>query len=272
MARTDASVMGNLPGAGLRADKMPGHWLLARLGKRVLRPGGLAMTQELLANLAIGGDDHVVELAPGLGLTARLILEKGPQSYTGIERDRNAAAWTARRLPDTPNIKISVGSADRTGLGDGSTSVVIGEAMLSMNSPEHKQQIMEEAYRLLRPGGRYAIHELLIVPDDVSSDIKQDIEDTLSAAIHVGARPLTQSEWCACLEQRGFKVEKVAHAPMNLLRPARLIADEGLFRALRFVGNVLMDHDARRRVLMMRRTFHKHRAHLQAISIVASKI
>lgn len=29
---------GLLPGEGLDASKMPGHWLLARLGKRVLRP------------------------------------------------------------------------------------------------------------------------------------------------------------------------------------------------------------------------------------------
>lgn len=140
-----------------------------------------------------------------------------------------------------------------------------------MNSPEHKQRIMQEAYRVLRPGGRYAIHELLIIPDDVASEVKKDIEDTLSAAIHVGARPLTESEWRACLEQAGFFVEKVEYAPMNLLRPARLIADEGLWGALRFAKNVLLDGDARRRVLTMRRTFHRHHAHLNAISVIARK-
>lgn len=74
MLTVDAEISDQLPGGRLRPDKMPGHWLLARLGKRVLRPGGLAMTQSLLAALAIGADDDVVELAPGLGLTARLIL------------------------------------------------------------------------------------------------------------------------------------------------------------------------------------------------------
>ena len=57
----------SLPGAELSVRKMPGHWLLARLGKRVLRPGGLELTSRLLANLAIGPADAVVELAPGLG-------------------------------------------------------------------------------------------------------------------------------------------------------------------------------------------------------------
>ncbi len=271
MTMSDMELSDKLPGEGLRADKMPGHWLLARLGKRVLRPGGIAMTRSLLAALEIGADDDVVELAPGLGLTARLILKKGPRSYTGIERDRDAAAWTARRLADATRVSVRVGSAENTGLGDASSSVVLGEAMLSMTPPEHKLQIMKEVYRVLRPGGRYAIHELSIVPDEIAHEIKEDLENELSAAIHVGARPLTKSEWCACLEQAGFAIEEVGHAPMNLLRPARLVADEGLWRALRIVWNVLTDVDARRRVLLMRRTFHRYRAHLSAISIVARK-
>lgn len=260
-----------LPGEGLRADKMPGHWLLARLGKRVLRPGGIAMTQSLLADLGIGADDDVVELAPGLGLTARLILAKQPRSYSGIERDKDAAAWTARRLADAPRASVRIGSAEETGLDDACASIVLGEAMLSMAPPEHKLRIMNEAYRVLRPGGRYAIHELALVPDDIAPEVKKDIEDALSAAIHVGARPMTQSEWCGCLQQARFTIEKVGHAPMNLLRPARVVADEGLWRALRFSWNVLTQPEARRRVLLMRRTFHRYRSHLGAISVIARK-
>ena len=33
------------PGEGLKTEKMPGHWVLARLGKRVLRPGGMELTR-----------------------------------------------------------------------------------------------------------------------------------------------------------------------------------------------------------------------------------
>jgi hypothetical protein len=44
--------------------KMPGHWLLASAGKRVLRPGGLALTRRMLQALAIGSQDRVVEFAP----------------------------------------------------------------------------------------------------------------------------------------------------------------------------------------------------------------
>ena len=97
---------------------MPGHWLLARMGKRVLRPGGLELTQKLLTELAIGANDDVVEFAPGLGVTARLTLARNPRSYTAIERDRDAAATVEQYLAG-PSQRCVLGTAEATGLPDG---------------------------------------------------------------------------------------------------------------------------------------------------------
>jgi hypothetical protein len=63
----------------------------------------------------------------------------------------------------------------------------------------------------------------------------------------------------------------VATAPMALLQPRRVIAHEGLFGALRFARNLLLQPVARRRVLLMRGTFRKHREQLTAVAIVAHK-
>ncbi|MCS3725339.1 class I SAM-dependent methyltransferase [Bradyrhizobium betae] len=260
-----------LPGSGLDIAKMPGHWLLARLGKRVLRPGGLKLTRTLLADLAIGPADEVVEFAPGLGGTARLILQREPLRYTAIERDAQAAQWTARQLPSAPSISVVVGRADRTLLPAGSASAVVGEAMLSMQTAEHKRMIAAEAYRLLRPGGRYGIHELAIVPDDMPSDRQQEIDRALSSVIHVGARPLRSREWKDLLQGVGFRVVAIGHAPMHLLRPLRLVEDEGILGALRLAGNLLKDDAARRRVMAMRWVFERYRSNLSAIYVVAEK-
>ena len=65
------------PGEGLKTEKMPGHWVLARLGKRVLRPGGMELTRRMLKRLAIKPSDEVIEFAPGMGTTARLTLALG---------------------------------------------------------------------------------------------------------------------------------------------------------------------------------------------------
>jgi len=80
---------------------MQGHWVLARAGKRVLRPGGLELTLQMLDALAIGLQDQVVEFAPGLGVTARMVLRKHPSAYYGVERDPAAAENLRRELAGT---------------------------------------------------------------------------------------------------------------------------------------------------------------------------
>jgi SAM-dependent methyltransferase len=252
------------------AEKMPGHWLLARMGKRVLRPGGLELTHRLLSDLAISANDDVVEFAPGLGVTARLTLARHPRSYTAIERDQNAAAIVAKYVTE-PSQRCILGTAEETGLPGDSASVVYGEAMLSMQPTPAKQRIIAEAARLLRPGGRYGIHELCLTPDDVDDPTRDAIQRGLSAEIHVGVRPLTMLEWSELIERAGLSVVAEQTAPMHLLEPARLIRDEGLLRAARFVWNVAWHPEARRRVRAMRKVFRRYRHNLAAIALVAVK-
>jgi hypothetical protein len=56
------------PGGGLDPARMPGHRLMARLGKRVLRPGGRDLTEWMLERLDIGPDDFVLDPGGRLGL------------------------------------------------------------------------------------------------------------------------------------------------------------------------------------------------------------
>ncbi len=252
------------------AHKMPGHWLLAKMGKRVLRPGGLELTRVMLEGLDIQARDAVVEFAPGLGVTARIMLSRKPESYTAVERDEAAAA-EVRRYLDGPRQQCQLGSAEQTGLPDQSATVVYGEAMLTMQGAPQKQRIVAEAFRLLKPGGRYGIHELSLTPDDLPETVQEDISREMSRNIHVGARPLSAREWRDLLTGAGFQIQSEATAPMHLLEPRRVIRDEGLLRALRFVLNVLRTPEARKRVFSMRRMFRKHRRHLAAITYVAVK-
>jgi methyltransferase family protein len=257
--------------ANVAAEKIPGHWLLAGMGKRVLRPGGLELTRWLLDALNISSEDDVVEFAPGLGVTARLTLARRPRSYTAVERDRDAAATVDSYLSG-PNQRCISGSAEATGLPDGSASIVYGEAMLSMQVPAAKARIVGEAARLLRRGGQYGIHELCLVPDEVSEFIRNSIQRELSHDIHVGVRPLTISEWRGTLSSGGFTETAHRIVPMHLLEPRRILKDEGLWGAMRFAVNVATHPTARRRVLSMRRIFRKYSANLAAVAFVARKI
>jgi SAM-dependent methyltransferase len=258
------------PGQTAHVEKMPGHWLLASLGKRVLRPGGLELTEHLLKELAISPNDDVVEFAPGLGITARRTLSCHPHSYTAIERDAEATAAVARVLAGAG--QCVRGTAEETGLPDASATVVYGEAMLSMQPRSTKERIVREASRLLRQGGRCGIHELALIPDDVDEAIREAVRQELTSDIHVGVRPLTIREWRELLDAAGFHVIAEHTAPMHLLEPRRLLRDEGLFRSIRFAWNVATQGAARKRVLGMRRVFRKFRDNLAAVAIVARKI
>ena len=244
--------------------------MLARLGKKVLRPGGLELTSQMLNSLAIGDRDDVVEFALGLGLTAKMTLGRRPRSYVAVERDDNAAR-TVRLLLTAPNRRCIVGRAEDTGLPDACATVVYGEAMLTMQSATAKDRIVGEAARLLVPGGRYGIHEVALGPETMSPNLIKQISHELSDAIHHAVMPLTVGGWRTLFESHGFSVSSEHTAPMHLLEPRRLLADEGVARAMRFLWNMARDKESRDRVKQMKHVFRKYREHLLAVAIVLEK-
>lgn len=264
----------DLPGPRVATERMSGHWLLARLGKRVLRPGGLLATRWLLDRSGLGADDEVVELAPGLGVTAALALDRRPRTYCGVERDPVAARLVAgvvkRHASATTAARVIVADATDVPLDDGSATVVIGEAILSMQSTAAKERIVSEAARLLRPGGRYALHELALVGDE-HGEFAAEVQRQLTRTIHVGVRIHSRAGWIDLLERQGFQVEDSITGPMRLLDPGRLLRDEGSRGLLRFCGRVLRDGEARQRVRAMRDTFRKYARRLEFIAIVARR-
>lgn len=259
-----------IPGQAVPVDRMPGHWLLARLGKRVLRPGGRELTDRLLGALAIGPTDDVVELAPGLGSTTELVLACQPATYVGVDRDPVSAKRVAHVVAG-PGRSVIEGTAADTGLAAESADVVFGEAYLTMQPPSQKQRIVEELARVVRPGGRFGLHEIALRPDDIDDANCDSIRDELTGAIKVHVSPLTISGWSELLEHAGFEVRDQFTAPLHLLEPRRLLADEGLAGAVRFVGNVARQPDARTRVLAMRSAMGGNAANLQACVLVAER-
>jgi len=259
-----------IPGQELPVDRMPGHWLLARLGKRVLRPGGRELTDQLLAALDIEPADDVVELAPGLGSTTELVLARDPATYVGVDRDPVSAARVAHVVAGPGRSVIEATAAD-TGLEDDAADVVFGEAYLTMQPASQKQRIIGELARIVRPGGRIGLHEVAFAPDDIDEATCSSVRDDLTGAIKVHVSPATIGGWIELLDEAGFEVSDQATAPLHLLEPRRLIADEGLGGTVRFVGNVARQPDARKRVVAMRSAMRKNADHLQACVVVARR-
>ena len=267
-AASTASTDLPLPHADRPIASAPGHWVLARAGKRVLRPGGAALSAAMLSHAGLTGAD-VVELAPGLGRTAAEIIKAHPASYTAIDRDPDAARRVAAVVGDLGTVRQ--GEAADTGLDEASADVVVGEAMLTMQGDKGKASIVAEAARVLRPGGRYAIHELGVTPDDIDEEYYTQLRRDLARSIHVNARPMTAAAWKELMEGAGLVVDWVDTAPMALLKVGRNIRDEGLGGFLRIARNVAADKALRHRVQEMAATFKRYEKDMVGIALVAHK-
>ena len=258
---------------GPETSRMQGHWLLAMLGKRVLRPGGIGLTRRLLEAAGPTSADRVIQQGPGVGRTAEVLLASRPASYKGVDPNpegREQVAGILAAHSRQTDAEYVVADAARTGLPDGSADLVVGEAMLTIQSDDHKREIIAEVARLLAPGGRYAIHELALRADRSPEELEK-IRRSISRTIKVGARPLTAPAWEELLREAGLEVTWTGTASMSLLEPSRIVEDEGVLGALRFWRNMRRTPGARDRVNAMRQSFRLQGEALSAIGMVARK-
>lgn len=253
-----------------KLNEKQGHWILAKAGKKVLRPGGRELTKILMQHMDITSADDVVEFAPGLGFTASLACAKKPRSYTGVDNNKQASEL-AKKNVNYDKMTMIVADASETTLPDHYATRVYGEAMLTMQPQDHKKAIIKEAARILKPGGYYGIHELGLQPDNIREEVKQSVYKDLSANIRVHARPLTVTEWSSLLQEAGLEIVKVQTNAMALLEPKRILQDEGFFRTLKIIFNIIGHQELRKRILNMRKTFRKHKNDINAVAIVARK-
>lgn len=250
------------------------HYLLAKIGKKVLRPGGKELTKRLIENLDIQQEDIVTEFAPGQGFTTSIVLDKAPRSYVGIELDKDYVTHLQQKFKSklNSNINFIQGDAENTKLPGKSIDKLFGEAMLSMHADQRKTRIIKEASRVLKTGGLYAIHELELKLSEKEREKHGMIQRDLAEVSHVNARPLTIEEWKFLLAQEGFEIINIERRPLKVLDPTRIIADEGVLQTLRIAYNVLTMPKARKRVFAMRKTFKSHSKHLNAVAILARKL
>lgn len=249
-------------------NKAPGHWILAKMGKKVLRPGGKELTQKLVSGLHINHTDEITEFAPGLGYTASLALAHKPKTYIGVDADEDAIRLLKKNIHGN-NVDFILGNAAETKLPNESKDKVYGEAMLTMHADHRKSEIIREAHRILKIGGLYAIHEMGLI--DADEKLKSEIQKDLALAIKVNARPLTESEWKTLLEKEGFTIKQVHTNGMLLLETMRVIDDEGFLGALKIGINILLHTNARKRINEMRKVFVNHKKHINSIVIIAEK-
>ncbi len=250
---------------------MPVHKLLAKMGKNLLRPGGRQLTEWLIKELHISAADDIVELAPGSGSSARLIDQYHPLSYIGIDTDTEVIALLQARFR-RKNMRFVQANAAHTALQANSKDLVFSEALLTMQNAGQKKAIIQEVHRILKPGGLYAVHELVFVSHDAEMPIEEALRRQLSKTARVHARPLSSAAWQQLLQNNGFHIINTIQVPMQLLEPKRILNDEGIAGSLKILFHILRHPEAWQRLRHLRSLLRRYNKHLNAIAIIAKKI
>ena len=153
------SISRALDGAGLdRAALRPAD--LAPVDEFHIR--GRAATLEIARALDLSAGSQVLDLGSGLGGPARALAELTGCSVTGVDLTPEfcevataLSEWT--RLSD--RTRFRVGDATATGLPDAAADAAL-TVHVAMNIPD-KHALYAEAFRVLRPGGRFVVYDVL---------------------------------------------------------------------------------------------------------------
>ncbi|MDR1530470.1 MAG: methyltransferase domain-containing protein [Burkholderiales bacterium] len=222
----------------MREKHEAGHMLLAKLGKKRLRPGGKRATDWLIRQAEIGTDTKILEVACNMGTTAIELAQRYKCHIIGIDLNEAALEKARRNTMEqglTDHIQFMRGNARELPFEDTSFDIIINEAMLTMLNEKDKLKALREYMRVLKPGGYLLTHDLIIRNDNEN---REQIVDRLRATIHVNASPLTEEEWNTLLSEQGFLV-KTLTGPMSLLSPTGMIRDEGFVNTLLIIKNAL---------------------------------
>ncbi|HUR23934.1 MAG TPA: methyltransferase domain-containing protein, partial [Acidimicrobiales bacterium] len=165
-------------------------------------PGGLDLSRRLGRSLDLRTGDRVLDIASGPGTTAFLLAAEFGVDVEGVDlgdeavakaNDRSEAEGLAGR------VRFSVGDAERLPMEDASVDAVVCECAFC-TFPD-KPTAAAEMARVLRPGGRLGITDVVLDPSRLHDELK-----TLAGwvACLADARPL--DEYAALLAAAGLRV------------------------------------------------------------------
>jgi SAM-dependent methyltransferase len=191
--------------------------------------------EAVAASLGCGNPTALIDLQPGqtvldLGsgggidvlLSARRVGPSGKVYGLDMTEDMLALARENQRKAGATNVEFLKGEIEQIPLPDGSVDVIISNCVINLSSD--KSRVLREAFRVLRPGGRFAVSDV-VVRGDVPAEVRRSVE--LWVGCVAGA--LQESEYRDLLVQAGFgDVEIEAWRVYNVRDAREFLAESGI--------------------------------------------
>lgn len=172
------------------AAEIPEAALLASLGCG--NPTALAQLNagEVVLDLGSGGGIDVLLSARRVGPTGFAYgLDMTDEMLALAEKNKTEAGAT--------NVKFLKGHIEEIPLPDNSVDVIISNCVINLSAD--KDQVLREAFRVLKPGGRFAVSDV-VVEGEIPEHLRKDME----AYVGCVAGALERSDYLGKLAAAGF--------------------------------------------------------------------
>lgn len=175
---------------------------------------------------ALRPGETVLDLGSGGGIDVLLSAQRvGPTGYAyGLDMtdEMLALARSNANAAGATNVTFLKGQIEQIPLPDASVDVIISNCVI--NLAVDKREVLREAFRVLKPGGRFAVSDV-IVRGDVPPAIRRSLE--LWVGCIAGA--LEEQEFLRLLSEAGFASPSIEPTRVYRVEDARaFLKDAGL--------------------------------------------
>jgi arsenite methyltransferase len=185
-----------------QAGQIPEEALLASLG---------CGNPTALAGLNLG--ETVLDLGSGGGidvlLSARRVGPTGKAYGLDMTDEMLALANDNKRRAGIANVEFLKGEIENIPLPDDSVDVIISNCVINLSAD--KDEVLREAFRVLKPGGRFAVSDVV-----TRGEILPEIRQSVLAWVGCIAGALDENEYRRKLAAAGF--EKIEVEPTRIYR------------------------------------------------------
>jgi ubiquinone/menaquinone biosynthesis C-methylase UbiE len=199
----------------LQKQELPEEAVLASLGCG--NPTALAQLHpgEVVLDLGSGGGIDVLLSAKRVGPTGKAYGLDMTDEMLALARANQAKSGLT-------NVEFLKGEIENIPLPDESVDVIISNCVINLSA--NKDRVLAEAFRVLKPGGRFAVSDV-VVNGEVPAEIRQKV--LLWVGCIAGA--LEKSEYEAKLAEAGFTEISLEPTRVYLVEDARaFLTGQGL--------------------------------------------
>jgi arsenite methyltransferase len=178
--------------------------------------------EALLASLGCGNPTALAELKPGetvldLGsgggidvlLSARRVGPTGKAYGLDMTDEMLALANENKRKAGVENVEFLKGEIESIPLPDNSVDVIISNCVINLSAD--KDKVLREAFRVLKPGGRFAVSDVV-----TRGEMLPEIRRSILAWVGCIAGALEENDYRSKLTASGFK--KIEIEPTRIYR------------------------------------------------------